>query len=369
MRVAFDHQAVCMQSYGGISRYFTRIAEHLIALDIDAHFFSSIHRNFYLDELPKSAVSGKKLNSYPPKSFRLIQEFNRLAGKLAMQRWRPDVVHETYYAKKTSSPRGCPTVLTVYDMIHELFPDSFSSRDNTAHVKRIAIERADHVVCISQNTRDDLVRLLGVPEPKVSVVHLGFEKFLPNLRSSDRRDYSGARPFLLYVGSRVGYKNFSGMLRAISGCSRLIADFDIVAFGGGAFTTSELATIRQLGFKAEQVRQAGGGDSELGILYQSAAAFVYPSVYEGFGLPPLEAMAHSCPVISSNTSSMPEVIGDAGAFFDPLNPEDMAAAIERVVYDSGVIASFQALGHERLTHFSWQRCAAQTLSVYKTLQR
>jgi glycosyltransferase involved in cell wall biosynthesis len=107
----------------------------------------------------------------------------------------------------------------------------------------------------------------------------------------------------------------------------------------------------------------------LGELYEGAKAFVYPSIYEGFGLPPLEAMAHSCPVISSGTSSMPEIIGTAGVFFDPVNDDEMAGAIERVVYSDSEIARLVGLGHERLNQFSWQRCSQETLSIYNSLQR
>ncbi len=367
MKVAFDYQAFCMQSYGGISRYFTRVLEQLLSLNVDAHIFSSVHRNFYVEELPQKIVTGRRVSLYPPKSFPIIQAYNRLAGKCSMARWKPEIVHETYYSKYASAPRGCSTVLTVYDMIHELYRDSFSSKDKTTEIKRIAVERADHVICISQSTRNDLIRLFGVPEDKISVVHLGFEKFPSAVSLSQQNDKE--RPFLLYVGSRPGYKNFAGMLRAINTSARLREDFDVVSFGGGAFSADELALIAQLGFREGQVKHVGGGDAVLGLLYKAARAFVYPSIYEGFGLPPLEAMAHSCPVISSNTSSMPEVIGDAGEYFDPLVPEAMAAAIERVVYDDSAVAHLQALGHQRLEQFSWRRCATETLSIYQKLQR
>jgi glycosyltransferase involved in cell wall biosynthesis len=368
MRIAFDYQVFCMQAYGGISRYFTRIVEQLLISGVDVKVFCGAHRNFYLDELPVSVVSGRRVNSYPPKSMRFVQAYNHFVGKRAMYDWRPHVVHETYYSKYASAPRGCATVLTVYDMIHELYPDSFFSRDSTTQIKRSAIARADHVICISESTRNDLINLYSVPEQKISVVHLGFEKF-PSTSSVNRLVASNERPFILYVGSRSGYKNFSGFLKAFSHSARLLTDFDIIAFGGGAFSVMELSLIKKLGYSDGQVKQIGGNDSVLGTLYKTARAFVYPSLYEGFGLPPLEAMGQSCPVISSNTSSMPEVIGSAGVFFDPLSEEDMTAAIERVVYDDALMAGLRALGQERLGQFSWQRCAAETLSIYQSLQR
>jgi glycosyltransferase involved in cell wall biosynthesis len=169
------------------------------------------------------------------------------------------------------------------------------------------------------------------------------------------------------VGSRGGYKNFSGLLKAFATSPKLKNEFDIVTFGGGAFNKQELQLIKQLGFKNHQVRQIGGGDDILAALYHQAAAFVYPSLYEGFGLPPLEAMAAGCPVVSSNTSSMPEVVRDAGEYFDPINIDEMQNAIEKVVFSNTLQKDLIALGYKNIEHFSWQKCARETLTVYKEL--
>ena len=366
MRVAFDYQIFALQNYGGISRYFCRIAEQMAQAGTDVGIFSPFYRNAYLNELPEGIVHGRWIEKYPRYTARLMLAYNRLQGRVAMSRWRPQVVHETYYARSGTAPKGCPTVLTVYDMIHELYPESFSSEDKTSLLKRRAVERADHVICISESTRQDLMRLFAVPESKLSVVHLGFEQFKP---VTQKKPSQLPRPYLLYVGARFAYKNFAGLLRAVASSTRLKSDFDIVAFGGGAFSESEQELVQRLGFAPGQVRQMGGDDALLGELYEGAKAFVYPSIYEGFGLPPLEAMAHSCPVISSGTSSMPEIIGTAGVFFDPVNDDEMAGAIERVVYSDSEIARLVGLGYERLNQFSWQRCSQETLSIYNSLQR
>lgn len=366
MRVAFDYQIFALQNYGGISRYFCRIAEQMAQAGTDVRVFSPLYRNAYLNELSEGIVHGRWIEKYPRYTARLMLGYNRLQGRMAMSRWQPQVVHETYYARSSTAPKGCPTVLTVYDMIHELYPESFSSEDKTSQLKRRAVERADHVICISESTRQDLMRLFAVPESKLSVVHLGFEQFKPVAQKKQTRL---PRPYLLYVGARFAYKNFAGLLRAVASSTRLKSDFDIVAFGGGGFSASEQELMQRLGFAAGQVRQMGGDDALLGDLYEGAQAFVYPSIYEGFGLPPLEAMAHSCPVISSGTSSMPEIIGNAGVFFDPVNDDEMAGAIEGVVYSDSEVARLVALGHERLNHFSWQRCSQETLSIYNSLQR
>lgn len=328
--------------------------------------FAPLHRNGYLESLPKEIVHGKYIEHYPAKTARLFLAYNRIGSKYQMARWHPDLVHETYFAKVSSAPRGCTMVITVYDMIHELFPNEFPSNDETAGFKRRAIDHANHVICISENTKKDLVSLLGTSASKVSVVHLGFDQFAPSLNSARFVTLSG-KPFILFVGLRGGYKNFSGLLKAVSSSSRLSSDFDIVAFGGDRFSLGELSEISALGFSENQVIHKSGSDDLLGSLYNSARAFIYPSLYEGFGIPPLEAMAHRCPVISSNTSSMPEVIGPAGEYFDPADTDDMRRAIEDVVYSDSRIDRLRQSGAERLTAFSWDKCSRETFDIYRSL--
>jgi len=141
--------------------------------------------------------------------------------------------------------------------------------------------------------------------------------------------------------------------------------FDVIAFGGDTFNAAEQALIAKLGFAPQSVRQVGGDDAVLGSLYAQARAFIYPSMYEGFGLPPLEAMAHDCPVVTSNSSSMPEVVGNAGEYFDPMDIEAQAEAICSVVFDEQRRSELIELGRQRLHLFSWERCALETQAVYQ----
>lgn len=367
MRVAFDCQTFVLQSYGGISRYFARLAQGLLEMDQQVGIFAPLHRNSYLPALPKEIVNGRQIGGYPRKTTRLVLAYNQFLARSAIVKWKPDLVHETYYSRRPSAPQSCPAVVTVFDMIHELFPQAFPVTDNTAVKKRFSIDRADHVICISENTKMDLMRLYGISAGKVSVAHLGFDRLA--LRGESERPVApGAKPFLLYVGERSrSYKNFIGFLRAVATSTRLVADFDIVAFGEPRFSSGELKVMSSLGFGEQQVLQKSGSDAVLGDCYSSASALVYPSLYEGFGIPPLEAMAHQCPVISSNSSSMPEVIGSAAEYFDPRNIDDMRRAIESVVYSDSRIRILRQAGSERLNAFSWKKCTQETLSIYKSL--
>ena len=223
--------------------------------------------------------------------------------------------------------------------------------------------RDSHIICISEQTQQDLIELLGVNPTKTTVVHLGFSLISESMPS--KKIYKPVRRFLLYVGTRGGYKNFEGLLRAFALSPMLKNDFDLICFGGGAFTIKEISLFEQLGISSSIVRQVSGDDSTLASYYKSASAFIYPSLYEGFGIPPLEAMSFNCPVICSNISSIPEVVGNAGLMFNPSNVESIKLAIEKVVSDSALQGSLIARGQERLKMFSWQQCAQETLAVYR----
>jgi glycosyltransferase involved in cell wall biosynthesis len=235
MKIVFDHQIFTQQSYGGISRYFVRLAQGLLALGHQADVVAPIHRNRYLKDLPAQRVHGVELERFPRKTGRLFMLANDLLSKIDMRNRDADLLHETYYSAKPVCTAVKGRVITVYDMIHEKYPANFSAKDPAVRYKCLAVDRADHVICISHSTKNDLCALFGVPQHKVSVVHLGFEKF------NQRPDAGLAllackevRPFLLYVGSRGGYKNFDRMLRAVASRPALKTTFDVLAFGGGA---------------------------------------------------------------------------------------------------------------------------------------
>ncbi len=377
MRIAFDHQAFCLQKTGGISRYFCRLAEQLQQNNRadDIGIFAPLYRNQYLRALSKDLVHGYSIKDYPPKTAGLMVQANGWLAKPQINAWNPDLVHETYFSIRRSGSDGRPAVLTVFDMIPEL--DATASKSKLINVanpavellstKRAAVERADHIICISEHTRTDLLSIFQVPAKKVSVVYLGSDvtdsKNVIARSNTSKED----RPYLLYVGLRAGYKNFEQFLRAVAQAPALFAEFDVLAFGGGSFTVIEQQLISMLGFKSHQVRQQSGDDTALNAAYANATAFVYPSAYEGFGLPPLEAMAQNCPVVSSNTSSMPEVIGSAGEYFDPQSLESISHAIDAVVFSKERTQELIKLGQERIKTFTWQRCAQETRAIYQSV--
>jgi glycosyltransferase involved in cell wall biosynthesis len=249
-------------------------------------------------------------------------------------------------------------------MIHEKFPHYFSHRDTTRKNKARAVHSAHHIICVSENTRRDLIELLNVPQEKTSVVYHGYSIScaIDSVKPANRE-----KPFILYVGSRCRYKNFDLLLRAFASSKLLRNEFSIICFGGGKASAREKALLNTLDLPSDCVKYIDGNDPVLAGLYASAKMFVYPSLYEGFGIPPLEAMAFGCPVVCSNTSSIPEVVGDAAHLFDPANTSDLQAAMEAVVCSSAYAARLKSKGYERIKLFSWKKCADDTLGVYEKL--
>jgi len=366
VRIMYDHQAFTLQFYGGISRYFVEIAKRLSTIEnTEVRIVAPFHINHYLQELDPEIVSGRRLSRVPKAAGKLLNIYNSIAIRYSVAKYNPDILHETYFSQYSVPLRDNQArVVTIYDMIHERFPQYYPASDKTSAIKRSAIERADHVICISENTRRDLLNIVNVRSDKVSVVHLGLDANQSNGTSAERLI---DEPYLLYVGLRSGYKNFQRLLEGYASSRMLHANYRLVCFGGRDFSRSEKQQFQQLKLSEGKVVWMGGSDSVLMNLYAHAAAFVYPSLYEGFGIPPLEAMAHGCPVVCSSGSSISEVVGDAGEFFDPCDSTAISYAIEKVAGSPSRTAELVDLGWQRLKCFTWDQCVNDTHDVYSTL--
>lgn len=362
MKILFDHQIFCLAEYGGISRYYYELFSHLAAfLENKVEIFAPLYINEYL-ATPNSVVhKGIKIPRLSRIGMVGALGVDSLFAYLALKLRRDvDIFHETYYSNLDYCPRSAKRIITVFDMIHEKFSDLSPGRKETRQAKAYAVKRADHIICISENTKRDLVELLKVSEKKVSVVYLGYsflEKTRKKLLVREKR-------YILYVGKRSGYKNFTRLLRVYARSEMLRENFLLVCFGGGRFSSYERIFMKELGISLNRVLHFSGGDDVLAGLYGGAAVFVYPSVYEGFGIPILEAMSLGCPVVCSNSSSLPEVTGEAAELFDPIDETKMRIAIERVVSSPERSQLLVDRGYERIKQFSWERCAQDTLDVY-----
>jgi glycosyltransferase involved in cell wall biosynthesis len=371
VRVMFNSQIFCHQRFGGVSRYFTSLVRSMDAIeDVQPLVVAPLHFNDYLDSLPHHLVYGKKI-SWLEKAPGVAYAAGAIPGRIAGRRFKPAIVHNTYYFPERQVPRAA-LILTVYDMIHEKYPNYFRTGSLIARWKARCVAQADHVICISENTRRDVIEAYGIAESRTSVTHLACETFESHVgaetsASFKLRSFGTDTPYLLFVGSRAGHKNFVGLLGAYAASEWLRNNFLLVCFGGGEFTSAERAAISkaQLESRVKHVGGTGGTDAALGSCYLHAALFVYPSHYEGFGLPLLEAMSLGCPVACSAGGSFPEIAGDAARMFDSTSVESIRDVLESVLSSSSDIAALIERGRIRQRLFSWRKCAEQTVAVYR----
>lgn len=363
MKILFDGQVFVHQTTGGVSRYFANLLAGINAVPgWTARVVAPLHRNVHLRATGGSQIYGFGLSD-SARVAQLCWFATRALSPPISTVLNSDIVHETYFCPKPYLTKARRRITTMYDMIHEIFSPGHFTTDH----KRASLARCDHVLCISHSTREDLCARFNYPRERTSVVHLGYQDCsMLGLGEPLSPALQGA-PYFLYVGQRAGYKNFAGLVRAFADSPGLKRDFRIVCFGGGPLATDELTLAAEQGLGDGQLVQFGGSDAHLAGAYRNAVALVYPSLYEGFGLPPLEAMSASCPVLCSNTSSLPEVVGDAGITFDPSDIEAIGNGMERVAQSAELRADLVARGHQRRTIFTWQRCVAETLEVYRGL--
>jgi len=361
--IVYDHQVFSLQEYGGISRYFCELAPRVHrGGEFTARVVAPVHMNAYLPNcpVPRSAL-------HLPLRFRgrwlVCRAANAILSPLLISASSPSLVHRTYYYPLTTRSR-VPIVLTVHDMIHELFPDDFAADDPVARNKRACVSAADHVICVSESTANDLVRLCGVPRTKISVIYLGHSDVFAQ-PASPGEVAPHCRPYMLHVGRRSGYKNFRNALHAYATSARLATELDFVAYGGPAFSADEQAMIASLSLRPGSVVRLAGPDADLARAYRHARVFVYPSQYEGFGIPPLEAMSSGCVVACSNASSLPEVVGDAALLFDPNDVDAARQALEESCFSEETRARLRARGAARVREFTWDRCARETVAAYR----
>lgn len=364
MHIAYDHHAFSWQEYGGISRYFWEVALRMSDLGAgQVSIVAPLYVNRYLGASRSVRIVGTRIKKLRGTTGILRNVNNPLTSAL-LRGLRPTVVHETYYGDRRLAPASAATVVTVFDMTHERLPEYFSAGGEASRLKHEAVQRADRVICISQNTQQDLVELFGVAEEKTSVVHLGC-----SLSTDEHSDTPRVipEPYLGFVGYRGAYKNYAALLEAYASSDQLRNNFKLVCFGGAPLTGEELATMARLGIQEDRVVVISGDDATLASFYRHAEVFVCPSKYEGFGLTTLEAMSQRCPVACSHNSSLPEVCGEAAAYFDPEDVDSIRDTIERVVDGPELRDELTTEGIERVQHFTWDRCAAGTSEVYTSL--
>ena len=370
MRVTVDGIIYELQSSGGISRLFSEILPRMCNLD------SSLQINLFtqrdcLQALPVHAQMHNRRIPSLEDYLRPRRFWRRHWQMLRMQTYRflevskkSSIWHSTYYTDpgKWSGPR----VVTVYDMIVEKYQEQFMlpGDEEVRQRKRRAVLNADAIISISETTKRDLLSDYNIQPEIVHVTPLSHSQIFTQLPEDAINNRGFRRPFLLYVGKRSHNKNFETLLNAYS-LWRNREKVGLIAVGP-AWSEDENRRLTKLNIQEKVLLTQAPDDKVLCDLYNQALAFVYPSLYEGFGIPLLEAMACGCPIIASRIPSTQEVAGDCPIYFEPLEVESLLFALESVFDESEVTHRVQA-GLERVKNYSWERTARQTLDVYYSL--
>ena len=326
-----DSQIFDLQKFGGISRYFCEIISRLnIKYDISVRYTE----NHYL----KNSKLSKHFLYLPHFIFKRYEwklyRKNRKLTKKILQSTSPYLFHPTYYDPYFLKYIGKnPFVVTVHDMIYELYPQYFNDSKEIISHKREIITKANRIIAISENTKKDIINILNIDPSKIDVIYHGTSIQTP----CKKNKLQLPQRYILFVGDRVTYKNFQRLLE-------------------------EKALHLNV---STQIMQIPIDDKKLNELYARALLFVYPSLYEGFGIPILEAYSCNCPVALSKASCFPEIAGDAGAYFDPYSIESIANTISDCIYNEEKRIELIKKGKERLKLYSWEKAAQETEAVYQ----
>ena len=364
----YDHQVFSLQDVGGATRYHFELLRYMAAApDVRPELFLGINRSPYpFQELAALNASVKRLRiPMPPGMLRyaINEAMEAVASTLG---GRFDVYHPTYF-RCVPTVRARRTVTTVCDCTYEQLPQLFRDADLVIRSRQAMFKKVDMFVCISEATRRILLQTYPISPSQTRVVHLGLSRLQESNQATRELQARMRRRFLLFVGVRNFHKNFSALLQAFHD-ARLHEEFDLLALGGGPLNGEEKSTIASLGLTGAVTCIPTVTDSFLAGAYANAVLFVYPSLSEGFGLPPLEAMAAGCPVAASNVSAIPEVCKDAPLYFDPYDVGSIVSALLRGVNGGAERNSAIAKGRRIAAGYSWEECGAKTLALYRECQ-
>lgn len=367
-RVYVDASIYSLQNGGGVSNYVTELLRRLPRFDVSVEMIDRPDRSFPLPDVGPIPVHGgpTSVGSLLCRSDRLGRGLTRwFRRRLAtLMRRRPGVHLAPYYEQ--SPWTGVPSVVTVHDLIYEKLPEYFSTPSDAAFRvrRRRVINDADRIIAVSEHTRKDLREVYAIEPDRIDVVHLAADREIwrpLNATSADaiRRRNGLPEGFLVYVGSRAAYKNFDFVLR----CLARMSDPPPMVVVGGSWSTAEVERIESEQASHRVIQIDPLPVDGLAALVASADALVYPSLYEGFGLPPLEAMACGTPVLAADAASIPEVCGGAALYFDPTDETSFVEAVETL--RSSDRREIVARGFTRAGHFDWTTTAARTAEILK----
>ncbi|NTV63070.1 MAG: glycosyltransferase family 4 protein [Oscillochloris sp.] len=373
MRIAVNaHLLAHTRSFrrAGVSHYIEQTLLHLGQIDHRNHYDIYTTRGLTNEALglpPNFTVHASRLPTINP---RIRIPWEQFFAPALLRATRANLYHGALNVVPLACP--VPSIVTIHDLAFIRFPQTFRAYNRTYldFATRLTARRASRILAVSEHTRREVIGILGIPPERVVVTpnaaRTHFRPPTPAALAAFRARHNLPERFALFVGTLEPRKNLTTLLDAYAEVARRFPNVPLLVGGGkGWLYDTIFERLEKLGLR-EKVAFVGYLDEDdLPLWYAAASVFVFPSIYEGFGMPPLEAMACGTPVVTSNTSSLPEVVGDAGLMVDPHNADALADALCRVLGDRDLHADLAARGPARAAIFTWQTTAERTLRAYE----
>lgn len=383
MRIVYDHQIFAIQDIGGISRCFVELYKEMPeTIDVQISLLES--DNVYIKGMGLPGIRPKRdgINHFIcrknfPGKWQLYTwyhnlfknnkhpDFNLLNTINELEKGEFDIFHPTFFSDYfLPYLKGKPFVLTIHDMTPELYPQYFKRDDIQILMKRKLAPLADAIIAVSENTKQDIMRILDIPENKIHVIYHGCS-MSSSIQCYSKFDF----PYLLYVGDRKGYKNFIPFVKQIAPILKQNKEIHVICTGQ-PFNKEEIKLFKELRISNLFVNTWAETDADLYSLYHNAICFIYPSDYEGFGIPILEAYKANCPVLLNHASCFPEIAKDAAIYFNIASKNSLSDSLEKILsMNKKEKEDLLCIQRARLEDFSWKKSAKKLALVYESIKK
>ncbi len=367
MIIGLDGNEANVDKHVGVSVYTLNLLRYF-----QSHSDESQSVNVYLRSRQKTCMPEESKHF----TYKIVPgpiAWSQLFLPLHLYSHRPD---DIFFSPAHYTPRfsPAPRIVTIHDLSYLYYPDEFLKKDLYKLKKwtEFSLRKAVKIIAVSKTTKKDIMKFYGIPDEKISVIYNGYEKKSDDDDKTSNPEilFSDLKKYILYVGTIQPRKNLAALVSAFETFHKTNPDFKLVIVGKKGWLYEEIfKDVENRSLQNSVVFTGFLPDSMVNWLYKHAFCFVLPSLYEGFGLPVLEAMSHGCPVLASFTSSLPEIGGEACLYFDPKNPSELAEKLSMLHNSESVRADLIQKGTERIAQFSWEKCGKETLELITEIYR